>query len=1432
MFAARLRAYAPGGAALGLLPDPLSWQASVVHGDLGALSVTYSTLTAGGPLVERPLADGLEVAVEVWDGATWVEPRGCRFVRVAQGSDTADDMQVYTLTFRAYGWLLTQAPLIGGTFTDGRRYFVAPKAGSLVGTVLAENAADGGVPVTVIGGGTTDAGGASWPTLPDQNFEYGADGLGIVRGLQEAGALDWATQARGLYLYLPDSAALSPDLSGTVRLRLGRDIGQAPADETIETLVSGVAVRAQAGGTVIVDEPTAPVPWGKWRRLLSIGQVDNQAAAEAMGQAELERTGRAREQYTRDLILHDGAPIPLVDYWPGSWVTAPTNVQAESVRVQQVTLTFGDGGYGGNVVLNDRLVEGDIRRARTLATLAGGQVGAGGAPAPIAVDPEVSRVPSTPTGLDVVAGITFTGPTPRGVVTATWNPVSTATDSGALTISGYELQYRIGTGAWQTIVTPEVSAIIADLTPADAITARVRAVGARTTLPSAWSATDSVTVPGDTTAPPVPTGLSISTARGIVTATWDGTPAMPADFDRIEIAIDGTATPTTVVGTLRKAGELPHPDTIGATRRARARSVDTTGNASAWSAVAGPVTVASVVSGDIDAAITTALTTAGNNANTALVQSNMIILGGPNLLLNNDFSQPGSSLNNIVGWTRSNAPTVEPATVTGPDGVVTTVLRYTSTNSDQGLANDAWKLLAAGTLVEHGKSFRFVMRARKVSGTVGSLRMRAGLYRPGSTNSWPVVTEALDAATAVAGEWVTLTGTLLIPDTYDKLSVSIHTANASGSVFEIADAFMYSMADAELVVDGSITARALAADSVSAAAIQAGSITGDLLAGELVVGNRFTTSDTGGQRVEFDPNGMRLYNADDEIRVNLPTDATEDAYFRGEVQADGLTVTGGASFRSTQNEFAPDSLIALAASVTAPVAAPNVSTFWSSVQLATPVVTGGRGTFALDPSLVQSAVWNPSANVVHLVQKVPSGGTRVWYYTIAGAYSTHWDLPASWDVSSLALGSDGEFRIMYRFSNRWWIYDYSRPEGSRDREYVPLNAARRPLLTMDGTDVYVAEVDDVVKIRRVTTDTNPVTIAGTTTTTGAPTPPSQEIAFLYRGSADFDGAKFVVSHRNALGFRHFAAAAYQATWGFDAPTSKVGAFWHPGLARFCTVGADGKIYTHSSLIWTDPALDTWHLGQTFRDSVGTVRETAIGAIRSFAPKKRAWSRVLLATVPYAGGPEDPNQWRLYGKTGTAPGAGGTGMTLQSTGAYTTTQTDMGTLLTTSGSAPPTTSNFPAANPARMQSAARLPSDSTKAVIDLRGDGFARVGPIEVDGATGKFAPSYDTGWVNVSLAPGITNVSGPYTLQVRRLGFVVHIRGQITGLAADVDTQITNTAMAAEFRPIVTVQLGLIPTGGNLNTQYARVQIQETGHIRVRSLTSTNAYLFGSWTND
>lgn len=1443
MIAARLQAYTPNGSSLGELPYPLTIDPMVAHNDVGSLSFSYSNLAAGGAYLATALQSGLEVALELSKGEKdglgrdlWVEPKGCRFVRLEDDTDPSDPTKRVSLTLPSFGWLLSKCVVGAEGAVDGRRVFTAPTVGEILLALLDENADRDGYATSIVPTftETTDSAGTSWPVLPDQSFELGVDYLTVLDGLTAAGACDWTTQARGLYLYVPDSATLSPDLSGDdgVVLSLGTDVAGAPTKRSIANMSGRVLVLAEAGGVTMAEEPTAVTGWGTPESTLRIGQVAGEPAAIAVGQAELERVGRPQGQYTRELILAAASHVPLLDYWPGCWIMAPGAAGVgEKLRVQQATLAFKGLESTGSLTLNDVMLESDERRARTLASLAGGTISPGGPAAPIAVDPEASRVPSTPTGFGLVAGVTFTGPTPRGVVTATWLPVSTATDTGALAISGYELQYRIGAGAWQTIVTPEVSAVIADLTPGDALDSRVRAVGARTTLPSAWSAIESVTVPGDVTPPPVPTGLSISTARGIVTVVWDGTPAMPVDLDRIEIAIDGTATPTTVVGTLRKAGELPHPDTVGATRRARARSVDTTGNASAWSSVLGPVTVASVVSADIDTAVTNAIATAGTDAaNALLLGQRVVIASTDNLVVDPTFTTlPGGSYD--PAWDA--LATGEAYDATGG---------YNGVGSWKVTLDGAVHILAqAGTkwrLVEPGSAYRMGVWVNS-DVALPANAINSYVQRRIVGGSTAMLAQIIHEPIAANTPTYVSTGIGVMPADGDAVRVVLQIAAAAGSSGNVwlSKPSVTRAADATLYVDGSVKARHVGAEEIETSHLAAGAVSADKLSSVIAVSGLFTTSESGtGQRVEFDNGGIRLFNAADELRIDFPTTPGDEPEIRGVVQADGLTVRQGATFFSPLNSFAKDSTISLDESLSKPTSAPLATPYWGSAFFQITSRTGDLGTFALDPSLIQSVAWNHVINVIHLVQKVPTGGSRIWYYNLDGTIwaggTPNWDLPSAWDVTSLGIGTDGEFRIMYRWDSRWWIYDYSRPSGSRSREYASaVNPAGRPLMAMDGNTIVVTEtgMDEAPRFRYVDTSTNPVTITSGVTATGAPGNSGRDPVFLYHGSADYGGQRWITSYKTSGSYRTFSeAGAFNTTEGWNPPTSKVGGFWHPGLGVFYTVSSDGGIWTHSAMTWTSVANDTWHLGQTFYDNqaTGGLHETAMGEVRSFVMPKRAFLRVTLVEVPYAGGTDDPNRWRLYGMRGTyAVGS----MRLQSEGPYTTLTHTMSAVPTTGGAVAPTTSTFPGGNPARLVTARVMPD--TNPVFELKGDGSGRWGPIAMD-SDGTFASSYDTGWVNVSLASGITNVSAPYTLQVRRLGFVVYIRGQITGLAADVDTQITGTAMAAEFRPIVTVQLGLIPTGGNLNTQYARVQIQDTGHIRVRSLTSANAYLFGSWTND
>ncbi|WP_159795630.1 hypothetical protein [Puerhibacterium puerhi] len=194
----------------------------------------------------------------------------------------------------------------------------------------------------------------------------------------------------------------------------------------------------------------------------------------------------------------------------------------------------------------------------------------------------------------------------------------------------------------------------------------------------------------------------------------------------------------------------------------------------------------------------------------------VVIGSGANLLAEPDFAQGGQ------GWVNAGAASYT-TVQDGPDGAPTPVMRFAPTTNDYSVPNAAWPTSGDTPQVEGGKRFRFVMRARVVSGSTGRLRLRAGLFRDGASNAWPLLTNELDASTATRGQWVTLTsdglsgGSFAMYTNRDRMSVSVHASGAAGTVFEVAFVAMYAMSDASLIVDGAVGARQVNAQEVAGA---------------------------------------------------------------------------------------------------------------------------------------------------------------------------------------------------------------------------------------------------------------------------------------------------------------------------------------------------------------------------------------------------------------------------------------------------------------------------------------------------------------------------------------------------------------------------------------------------------------------------------------
>jgi len=182
----------------------------------------------------------------------------------------------------------------------------------------------------------------------------------------------------------------------------------------------------------------------------------------------------------------------------------------------------------------------------------------------------------------------------------------------------------------------------------------------------------------------------------------------------------------------------------------------------------------------------------------------LVIGDAINLLAEPRFDNGG------VGWRFAYPAAVAVVSIAGPDGYDISVLRFTPDRDDFNAAdNNAFTLVNDNKKlrpVVAGTTFRFSMRARLVSGNAGKLRMRTLEKNNASgPNSWPVVTNDLNAATATPGKWVVLTGTRTVSSGMNYLGVHIHATGATGAVFEVSEVVMQQVTAGKLAVKEFLT---------------------------------------------------------------------------------------------------------------------------------------------------------------------------------------------------------------------------------------------------------------------------------------------------------------------------------------------------------------------------------------------------------------------------------------------------------------------------------------------------------------------------------------------------------------------------------------------------------------------------------------------------
>lgn len=605
----RLKAYKPNGDTLGLLPQPSSFSASFLHDDTGALRLEYSRKALNGSILERKLETGLEIAVEVSDGGKWTEPLNGRFVLISRSRDALDSSDTVTFTCPSYAWLLNKALMLdlnhleGDGDDKGKRVFKKASAGLVMRTFLDENKTRGGIPVTCGFDTGRDSAGAAWKSVMTLAYTPGISSLTALANLAGNKICDWAFDKRTLKIWNMDSTALCRDLS-RISVQLAHDVLEAPEEESIEALASHILVQGDNNKAFTRDNPAAPSPWGKWETYLSQQGISDDDTAALYMQSTLDTAARVRGQYTRALRVNDAPSLPLIDYRPGDWITAPTVMHGEKVRVQQVTLSLESNQFKASVVLNDKVYDATVRQAKRVQGITGGAINGGtggGLPAP----EKDHRTPKAVTGL-VVQTDAYIGSDgfAHGLATASWSAVTEATNNTSIEISNYAIEWRkhVDGAPWHSAGTTDKTQLgFGGLDCGTQIEVRVRAVPTYSDKLGEWSAVVVATVESDTMPCSVPSRPVLSSELGVVTVHWDGRTStgaqMESDFDHIEVGEGINASGMTVISAMQSGrGDYLVTGLAAGSRHSYAlRSVDHAGNRSGWSAIAS-VTVASAVS--------------------------------------------------------------------------------------------------------------------------------------------------------------------------------------------------------------------------------------------------------------------------------------------------------------------------------------------------------------------------------------------------------------------------------------------------------------------------------------------------------------------------------------------------------------------------------------------------------------------------------------------------------------------------------------------------------------------------------------------------------------------------------------------------------------------------------------------------------------------
>jgi len=346
--------------------------------------------------------------------------------------------------------------------------------------------------------------------------------------------------------------------------------------------------------------------------------------------------------------------------------------------------------------------------------------------------------------------------------------------------------------------------------------------------------------------------------------------------------------------------------------------------------------------------------------------------------------------------------------------------------------------------------------------------------------------------------------------------------------------------------------------------------------------------------------------------------------------------------------------------------------------------------------------WDGNQPEGSVIAEYDSSGNYINSYPIKDATADLTDI----DGGITKIGTKWYALTYWKPDDEWWVYEYATPLSVSTNaptdswQYTHEPEGGRPAIGTDGTNILIARVNATndIKVRTYTPSTGANTSTITSNFSAGGT--EADVAGVMKLTADMGVNNYVVVPRSSGVFNEtwWVLQDESGTAGNRRPNYEWNIADMQAVSGACYNGTNfmhlsetggtsgrGQLATYTANWWTTEN-PKWWFSYTWYDDDGTAHETPQSGRASKTMTKRARVRLTTPAIPDFGDADDPNKVRLFvgrrsDSATTDPGR--TLMWLQTSGTVTTYTL---TIITWSGTNPPSTNNFPEATPARIEDA--------------------------------------------------------------------------------------------------------------------------------------------------